>query len=286
MVNYLDPEKKLVDHLLSREHCLPIHESIMLKDLQILKDRNAKDIIFVDNQVYCFGLQLENGVPIVSFENNPNDKELVSLSKYITNIARYNDLRICNRLAFNLSQIKNSNIENYLGFYLKDDEDEDDDDAEDSEGESTSTTVRQAKTKNGGNANFEPSGEGVFRANSYGSEGLDQELGIDTLKELRDTRSFSQDEPAKQWLGRSISSNAPFQSSQLKQGEKQELDILTSCLEQMSSQKKSFGTPMKYSSKLDKTLFTQASENGSDDFYQQRTHSTSETLQINSSKIK
>jgi CTD small phosphatase-like protein 2 len=47
---------------------------LKIKDLRIIKNRNIKDIILVDNLVHSFGLQLDNGIPILDFTNDKNDK--------------------------------------------------------------------------------------------------------------------------------------------------------------------------------------------------------------------
>jgi CTD small phosphatase-like protein 2 len=51
----------------------------LIKDLRLLKNRDLKDIVFIDNLVHSFGLQLENGIPILEFTGDKNDEEL----KYI-----------------------------------------------------------------------------------------------------------------------------------------------------------------------------------------------------------
>lgn len=41
-----------------------------------MSNRELKDIILVDNLVHSFGLQIENGIPIVDFREDPKDREL------------------------------------------------------------------------------------------------------------------------------------------------------------------------------------------------------------------
>ena len=38
-----------------------------MKDLQIIANRSLKDMVIVDNAVYSFAFQLDNGIPIVPF---------------------------------------------------------------------------------------------------------------------------------------------------------------------------------------------------------------------------
>jgi CTD small phosphatase-like protein 2 len=46
-----------------------------VKDLRILKDRDLKDIIVVDNSIISFAFNLDNGVPIKSFSREEKKDE-------------------------------------------------------------------------------------------------------------------------------------------------------------------------------------------------------------------
>ena len=39
-----------------------------------------EDIVIVDNAVYSFGFQLENGIPIIPFYEDKEDEELLHLT--------------------------------------------------------------------------------------------------------------------------------------------------------------------------------------------------------------
>jgi len=45
-------------------------EGIYIKDLRIFSDRNINDIVIIDNAVYSFGYQIDNGIPIIPFYDN------------------------------------------------------------------------------------------------------------------------------------------------------------------------------------------------------------------------
>lgn len=64
-----------------------------IKDLRIIKNRHLKDIIMVDNLVHSFGLQLDNGIPILEFINNKNDRELINVERHLLEIRKYGDVR-------------------------------------------------------------------------------------------------------------------------------------------------------------------------------------------------
>lgn len=52
-----------------------------VKDLRIFEHcRRMEDIVIVDNAVYSFGFQLENGIPIIPFYEDKEDEELLHLT--------------------------------------------------------------------------------------------------------------------------------------------------------------------------------------------------------------
>ena len=55
------------------------NHGFFIKDLRIIKNRKLKDIVLVDNLIHSFGLQIENGIPILDFIDNKNDMELYGL---------------------------------------------------------------------------------------------------------------------------------------------------------------------------------------------------------------
>jgi len=51
--------------------------------MRIFANRNIKEIVLVDNAAYSFGLQIENGIPIIPYYENKADLELKHLSDYL-----------------------------------------------------------------------------------------------------------------------------------------------------------------------------------------------------------
>jgi len=66
-------------------------------------------MILVDNSAYSFGIQINNGVPILPFYHDKNDKELVDLVQFLTNINLYQyremDVRDIIKEVFKLQEI-------------------------------------------------------------------------------------------------------------------------------------------------------------------------------------
>jgi CTD small phosphatase-like protein 2 len=60
-------------------------------------------MIIVDNAAYSFGYQIDSGIPIISWSNDPYDKELLNLMDYIRKLAAAPDMQVVNRETFHLS---------------------------------------------------------------------------------------------------------------------------------------------------------------------------------------
>lgn len=93
VLDYLDPTHELIHHRLYRDSCFQTEDGVYIKDLRIIRNRSLKDMVIVDNAVYSFGFQLDNGIPIIPFYNNREDEELLHLINYINTLAFFNDLR-------------------------------------------------------------------------------------------------------------------------------------------------------------------------------------------------
>lgn len=84
VLDLLDPERKLIDARFYRDHCTRMPDGLYVKDLRIFTDcRSLADLIIVDNAVYSFGYQLENGIPIIPFYDDKEDEELLHLAQYL-----------------------------------------------------------------------------------------------------------------------------------------------------------------------------------------------------------
>lgn len=111
IVNYIDKDKKYINAILSREHCMETKNGFFIKDLRIIKERDLKDVIIVDNLVHSFGFQLENGVPILEFINDKKDEELKHLKDYLLEAYKHDDLRVFNKRALRLHELANKNVD-------------------------------------------------------------------------------------------------------------------------------------------------------------------------------
>lgn len=100
VLDYLDPEHKLIHHRLYRDSCFHVN-NMNIKDLRII-NRRMQDMVIIDNSIFSFAFNLDNGVPILTWIKNPFDKELLNLIPYFNVIADAYDVREINRALFHL----------------------------------------------------------------------------------------------------------------------------------------------------------------------------------------
>lgn len=98
-MDLLDPDNKIVSHRLFRENCYQTNQGVHIKDLRIF-NRDFKRLILVDNAAYSYGLQIDNGVPIIPFYNNREDRELLFLAEYFNVVKGCDDVRDMNKAHF------------------------------------------------------------------------------------------------------------------------------------------------------------------------------------------
>lgn len=97
ILDYIDPNGTLIQHRFYRESCIKTTDNVYIKDLRIFRNVNLKDIIIVDNAVYSFGVQLDNGIPITPFKEDPDDTEFKHLIKHLEKCAKADDMREVNK---------------------------------------------------------------------------------------------------------------------------------------------------------------------------------------------
>jgi len=100
VIDLLDPQGVRVHHRLFRENCLQIGSKLLVKDLRVIGNFALKDIAIVENSLLSFGLQLYNGVPILTWLGQSQDTELRTLISYLRPLAECEDVRTLNRQVF------------------------------------------------------------------------------------------------------------------------------------------------------------------------------------------
>ena len=84
-------EGKYIRHRMFRDSCLPV-EGNFLKDLNIL-GRDLRRAVLVDNSPHAFGYQVDNGIPIESWFDDPADTELLKLERFLRTLHGKEDVR-------------------------------------------------------------------------------------------------------------------------------------------------------------------------------------------------
>lgn len=98
LLKRIDPDSKYIQHRIFREACLLV-EGNYLKDLNVL-NRNLAKSVLVDNSPHAFGYQVDNGIPIESWFDDPGDSELLKLEHFLETLHGVNDVRAVVRSKF------------------------------------------------------------------------------------------------------------------------------------------------------------------------------------------
>ena len=90
LMDILDPMRYCTERLF-REHCNQI-DNVFMKDMSRI-GRRIEDVILIDNSPNSYRLQPENAIPILSWYDDPHDRELYNLTPLLINLARVADVR-------------------------------------------------------------------------------------------------------------------------------------------------------------------------------------------------
>eukprot|EP01017_Pseudomicrothorax_dubius_P033273 TRINITY_DN4447_c0_g1_i4.p1 TRINITY_DN4447_c0_g1~~TRINITY_DN4447_c0_g1_i4.p1 ORF type:complete len:360 (+),score=82.99 TRINITY_DN4447_c0_g1_i4:385-1464(+) len=112
VVEILDPERKFIKNILSRENCLETRLGMIIKDLRIIQNRSVDKTIIVDNLAHCFGFQIPNGIPILEWHGEKGDTELKFLADYLKDLANHDNFVKKNDEFFKLESL----IARFSGF--------------------------------------------------------------------------------------------------------------------------------------------------------------------------
>ena len=82
---------KVIKKVLSREYC-SIIKGVPIKDLSIF-NKDLKDIIIIDNNPVSYTLHKNNGIPILSWIDDPKDEELLKLIPILKYLSKVKDVR-------------------------------------------------------------------------------------------------------------------------------------------------------------------------------------------------
>ena len=114
VIDHIDPSNELIHWRLYRDSCIEV-DGVLIKDLRILLDRELKDLIIVDNSAYSFAYQVNNGIPIVTWIDDPCDRELFNLGDFLCGLANIDDVRVVLKQVFRMESFYEDYAREYLG---------------------------------------------------------------------------------------------------------------------------------------------------------------------------
>ena len=86
IINKLDNNNKIFKFVLHREHCFNYGNMFYVKDLRILEDYiSLEQVVIVDNNIFSFCNQIDNGILINSFFDDKTDDHLSNVYNYLIN---------------------------------------------------------------------------------------------------------------------------------------------------------------------------------------------------------
>eukprot|EP00831_Metopus_contortus_P079916 TRINITY_DN804_c0_g2_i1.p1 TRINITY_DN804_c0_g2~~TRINITY_DN804_c0_g2_i1.p1 ORF type:complete len:345 (+),score=47.62 TRINITY_DN804_c0_g2_i1:137-1036(+) len=116
----LDPDHTLFKLRLYRNSCIETEAGFFIKDLRIL-NCDLSTTLIVDNAIYSFAFQIDNGIPIIPFYDDKEDKIFPKITNYLLSLKEVEDVREINRLTFSLSELRDLNLPSFVKYYHEED---------------------------------------------------------------------------------------------------------------------------------------------------------------------
>ena len=113
VLDYLDPTGELIHHRFFRDNCINMN-GIYIKDLRIFANRKLSEMVIIDNAAYSFAYQIDNGIPIISWHDDKEDKELLNLIDYLQSLVEIEDIREVNFETFHLRTFYDDYMHEFL----------------------------------------------------------------------------------------------------------------------------------------------------------------------------
>lgn len=85
IIDYIDPHGRLVQHRFYQDYTRTLDDgqggTLFVKDLDLFTAGEVKrdNILLIDNFIYSFAFNLENGIPVQHWYGDPNDRCLLQI---------------------------------------------------------------------------------------------------------------------------------------------------------------------------------------------------------------
>ena len=100
---------ELFDHCFFRNQCVILNNKIHIKSLGIFSDRQLENMIIVDNNLYSFAFDINNGLPIIPFYDNKSDDQMLDLKDFLISIVHKKNFTKIFRYLFGFQNYFNEN---------------------------------------------------------------------------------------------------------------------------------------------------------------------------------
>lgn len=109
----IDPMENIFSGLLSKSNCFKTQKGL-LKDLRVIDDvYEDKEIIVVDSDSFALCSQIDNVVPLMSWQGDANDCEMLFLSEYLSKLWNCEDVREINRKYFQMRKLAKMSLREF-----------------------------------------------------------------------------------------------------------------------------------------------------------------------------
>ena len=121
ILDYLDPDNEYFQHRFYRDTCWKVPDGVYVKDLRVFHQWDLEDIVLVDNAVYSFAFQLDNGIPIIPYYKGKDDKQLLYLKEYLELIVEKDVIKDLKR-TFMSTELSNMDLDKIVERYCFDED--------------------------------------------------------------------------------------------------------------------------------------------------------------------
>lgn len=118
VIDLLDPHNSIFSKRLFRSSCIQTDINVFIKDLRIL-NYDPKSTVIIDNSILSFAFQLDNGIPIIPFYDDKEDRILIKIKDYLLSLKDVQDVRVINRKNFSLQELYDLNPSGFVKYYKK-----------------------------------------------------------------------------------------------------------------------------------------------------------------------